>query len=97
MGISPAESKFLISDELGVVLAGLHHGSQVPQLDGLILAIADQVAAITLRVQMSHAVCVAHKQPYWLGGGAHCALVPYLQPGSIRTVCILPSLSFNQR
>ena len=88
MGISPAEREFLISDELGVVLAGLHHGSQVPQLNCLILAVADQVPAIALGVQMSHAVCVTHEQPYWLGGGAHCALVPYLQPGSVWAICI---------
>ena len=50
VGASPAEREFLISNELGVVLPGLHHGSQVPQLDGLILAVTDQVPAITLGV-----------------------------------------------
>ena len=74
----PAERQLLFSDELGVVLPRLHHVAHVPQLDGLILAVADQVPAIALGIQMSHAICVAHKQPSWPGVAANCALVPYL-------------------
>ena len=87
-GVSPAECELFIPDKLWVVLAGLHHGSQIPQLDGLILAVTNQVPAIALGVQMGHAVCVTNKQANWLGGAAHCALVPYLQPGSVWAVDI---------
>ena len=74
----PAERQLFFSDELGVVLPWLHHAAQIPQLDGLILAVTNQVPAITLGIQMSHAICVAHKHTSWPRATANCALVPYL-------------------
>ncbi len=74
----PAERQLLFSDQLGVVLPRLHHVAQIPQLDGLILAVTDQVPAIALGIQMSHAICVAHKHTSWPRVAANCALVPYL-------------------
>ncbi len=74
----PAECQLLFSDELGVILPRLHHVAHIPKLDGLILAVTNQVPAITLGVQMSHAICVAHKKTGWPRVTAHCALVPYL-------------------
>ncbi len=74
----PAECQLFFSDELGVVLPGLHHVTQIPQLDGLILAVTNQVPAVTLGIQMSHAICVAHKHTSWPRVTANCALVPYL-------------------
>lgn len=49
-----------------IVVTGLQHVSQVPQLDSLVLAVADQVVAVALRVHVRHAIRVAHKQASWL-------------------------------
>ena len=63
---------------LVVVCVGLQHVAQVPQLDGLVLAVADQVAAVALGVQVRQAICVSHQQTSRLAA-AQVTPVPHLQ------------------
>ena len=75
-GHTPSEG--VVGSSLVVICIRLQQGAQVPQLDGLVFAVTDQVAAIPLRVQMSQAISVPHQQTSRLGA-AQVAPVPYLQ------------------
>lgn len=74
-GYIPSER--VVGSSLMVICIGLHEIPQVPQLDGLIFAVTDQVAAISFGVQMRHAICVAHQQTGRLGA-SQIPPVPYL-------------------
>ena len=79
-----------------IIAAEVHHVTQIPQLDGLILAVADDVAAIPLRVQVGHAVSVAHQQPRGPGVAAKGASVPdlnnKLKCATRSTTCVLKQM-----
>ena len=51
------------------VLPRAHHLPNVPQLGGLVLAVADEVQPVTLRVDVRDALAVPWQDAHWLGQG----------------------------
>lgn len=75
------------------VLAWIQHRTYVPQLDGLVFAVADEVAAVALRVQVGYTLGVTHHNAHRLPV-PHGTSIPDLKED--QTTLDLPALSAGQ-